>query len=248
MRIGLVDIETSPNTAHVWGLFGQNISTKQLLDSSYTMCFAWKWLDQKGVKFKSIHKHGEREMLSEAWDLLDSSDAVIHYNGKKFDIPVLMKEFVQHDIDPPSPFHQIDLFQVVKNQFRFPSKKLDYVAQALGVGEKVKHEGHELWMACMNGDERAWKRMERYNKQDTVLLEDLYYKLQPWIKNHPNHALYLDTDRPVCTNCGSEHVQKRGTMKSKTQTYTRFCCADCGTWMRSRQNSTPNKEHILTQV
>lgn len=248
MRIGLIDIETSPNTAHVWGLFGQNISIKQLIDSSYTMCHAWKWLGKKGVEYRSIHKHSEEEMLSHAWNKLDQADAVIHYNGSKFDIPTLQKEFLQHGMGPPSPFHQIDLFKVVRKEFRFPSKKLDYVAQALGVGSKIKHEGHELWVACMEGDPSAWKRMERYNKQDTMLLENLYHRLLPWIKNHPNHALYLDTDRPVCTNCGSEHVQSRGTVKSKTQIYRRFCCNDCGTWQRSRQNSTPNKEHVLTQA
>lgn len=248
MKIGLIDIEVAPNTVHVFGLFNQNISYKKVLDSSYVLCFAWKWLGKRGVEFKSIHHHSEEEMLQRAWDLLDQCDAVIHYYGSKFDIPTLQKEFLQHDMGPPSPFHQIDLFRVIRKEFKFPSKSLDYVSKALGVGEKVQHDGYDLWLGCMNGDKTSWNKMKKYNKQDVALMEPLYYKLLPWIKSHPNHALYTDTNRPICTNCGSEHLQSRGTVKSKTQTYRRWQCQDCCTWMRSRQNSTPNKDHVLTQA
>ncbi len=33
-------------------------------------------------------------------------------------------------------------------------------SQRLGLGKKHEHEGHELWVKCMNGDKDAWKRME----------------------------------------------------------------------------------------
>ena len=31
MKILMIDIEVSPNTAHVWGIYDQNISINQLL-------------------------------------------------------------------------------------------------------------------------------------------------------------------------------------------------------------------------
>jgi len=34
MQILLLDIETAPNTAHVWGLWNQNVSLNQLMESS----------------------------------------------------------------------------------------------------------------------------------------------------------------------------------------------------------------------
>ena len=46
---------------------------------------------------------------------------------------------------------------------RFDSNKLDYVSKYLGIGEKVRHEGHELWVKCMEKDNAAWKRMKEYN-------------------------------------------------------------------------------------
>jgi len=255
MKILHIDIETSPNTAHVWGLWQQNVSLNQLQESSYTMCWAAKWHGDKHVIFKSVKiaKSGKKtrvkSMLKHIWRLLDEADAVVHYNGCKFDIPTLNKEFLLHGMTPPSPYHQIDLLRVARKQFRFPSNKLDYVAQQLGCGGKVKHIGHELWVRCMAGDKKSWKDMEKYNKQDVVLLEEVYNKLLPWITSHPNHALYTDIERPVCTNCGSSHVVRKGTETTKSMSYQRFKCAKCDTNMRGKVSelSKDKKRNILTQ-
>ena len=232
MKILLLDIETSPNLAHVWGLWNVNVGTNQLLESSYTMCWAAKWYGEKQVMFSSIVEDGEGKMIAEIYKLLDEADVVIHYNGKKFDIPTLNKEFLLHGLPPPAPYKQIDLLRVAKSQFRFPSNKLDYVAQRLGLGKKVKHEGHELWIKCMNNDESAWKRMERYNKQDVNLLEKVYNRLMPWIKSHPNHNLY-GTSQHNCPTCGSDKLQRRGFSHSITGTSQRWQCTSCGSWSQS---------------
>jgi predicted RNA-binding Zn-ribbon protein involved in translation (DUF1610 family) len=228
MNILLLDIETSPNTAHVWGLWQQNVGINQLLESSQVMCWAAKWYGEKDVIFgkdlETIH-----EMINQA-------DVVIHYNGRKFDMPTLNKEFLLHGMLPPAPYKQIDLLRVVRSQFRFPSNKLDYVAQRLGLGKKVKHEGHELWVKCMAGDPVAWKKMERYNKQDVVLLEKVYDKLLPWIKSHPNHNLYGDLEH-CCPSCGSDKLHRRGVARSIGGVYQRYQCTNCGSWSQGTKSS-----------
>lgn len=249
-----MDIETAPNKVYAWGLFKQNIAINQIVEPGYTLCWAAKWQGEKKVMFNSIHQSSELNMLQEMCDLLDEADAVVHYNGKKFDIPTLNKEFIQFGLDKPSPYHQIDLYHTVRGNFRFPSNKLDYVAQALGLGSKVRHTGMEMWNACMDEQhpehEKSWKLMEKYNRQDVVLLPKLYKRLLPWVKSHPNHALYTETDRPVCTNCGSHHIQKRGMEKTKTQVYQRYQCTSCKTWLRGRTTQVPKEKrsNILSQV
>ena len=246
----MLDIETSPNVAHVWGLFKQNVSLNQLMNSSYTMCFAAKWLGDKNIIFRSIHHDGEKVMLIELWKLLNEADAVVHFNGKKFDIPTCNKEFLLKGMMPPDHYHQIDLYSVARNRFRFPSNKLDYISQALGIGHKVKHIGHDLWVKCMAGDAESWNLMKAYNVGDIILLEELYLKMLPWITNHPNHGLYSDEERPVCPNCGSEHVIKKGIMHTQAQSYQRYRCEDCGTPIRGKTSvhSLEKKKTILTQV
>lgn len=231
MKILALDIETSPNTAHIWGLWNQNIGINQLMESSYTLCWAAKWLGEDGIMYDSIYQSTPRKMLKKIHKLLDEADAVIHYNGTRFDIPTLNKEFLLYGMTPPTPYKQIDLLKVARNQFKFPSNKLDYVAKALGVGQKIRHPGHELWVKCMAGDSEAWELMEVYNKQDVIILEGVYYKLLPWIKNHPNHGLH--TRDSVCPNCGGNHYQQRGYALTKTMKYKRFQCTDCGAWFKN---------------
>jgi len=233
MKILLLDIETAPNTAHVWGLWQQNVGLPQILESGYVLCWAAKWLGEKEVFFDSIYESGHKTMLRGIHVLLNQADAVVHYNGTKYDIPTLNKEFVIHKIDPPAPYSQIDLLKVAKRQFKFPSNKLDYVAKALGVGEKVKHMGHELWIRCMSKDPEAWAMMREYNIGDVILLEQVYFRLLPWIKGHANYNQHQDDKG--CPNCGSGRFVRRGFSHTATYSYRRYKCSNCGTWFRSNK-------------
>lgn len=236
MKALLLDIETAPNLVYVWRLFDERVPVDNLIKPGYTLCWSAKWLGSKTVLFDSIHHSKPETMIRRIHALLDEADAVIHYNGSRFDIPVLQQEILQLGLAPPSPVKQIDLLDTARKQFRFPSNKLDYVSRALGLGKKVAHKGMELWKGCMDGDDASWRTMERYNKQDVRLLEPLYQKLKPWIKGHPNAALFKDSNRPMCPTCGSHNLQARGIAKTTTLTYQRFQCKECGKWSRGRQN------------
>lgn len=256
MRKLFLDIETAPNLVYVWGLWNQNVGINQIVEPGYTLCWAAMWEGEKQIHFRSI-TGGEEQMLQGVHELLEEADAVVHYNGRRFDLPMLNKEFIKHDIEPPAPFHQIDLLETARRRFRFESNKLDYVANFMGVGSKMQHKGMELWRDCMDGDEKAWRIMEKYNKQDVKLLPLVYRKLLPWISDHPNAALYLGEDytnpdaeyRPVCTNCGSHNVVKKGMEHLKTLSYQRYKCSDCGTPLRGRSTELPiaKRKEILTQ-
>jgi hypothetical protein len=234
MKILLIDIETAPNKVYTWGLWNQNVSLNQIDEVGYTLCWAAKWVEHHEMMFASIHADGKEKMLKKVYELLNEADAVVHYNGTKFDIPILNQEFLSLGWNPPSPVQQIDLLRTARQKFRLASNKLDYVAGFLGVGSKVEHKGMELWRECMAGDPTAWRKMEKYNKGDVKLLDKLYPILRPWISNHPNFGLYYNKDEPMCPNCGATHIQKRGLYRTQTLTYQRYRCSDCGTWSKDR--------------
>jgi hypothetical protein len=235
VKILLLDIETAPNLAYVWGTWKQNISMDKIVAKGHVLCWAAKWYGEDTVHFRSTDgkKLSTKLMLKDMHNLLSEADAVVHYNGKSFDIPTLNKEFVVAGMTPPAPYKQIDLLEVVRDRFRFPINKLDYVVQALGIGKKVRHAGFQMWIDCMAGDEAAWEMMEEYNRGDVVVLEKLYDRLKPWIRNHPNMGMF--TDGKVCTNCGEKHLQKRGTHPVRESVYQRYVCMACGTWMRGKE-------------
>lgn len=236
MKLVTIDIETSPNLAYTWGLFKQNIGINQLMETGEVMCFAAKNYGQKPVSFFSTHHHGKTEMIEAAHQILDEADAVIHYNGKRFDIPHLNREFLEEGLTPPAPYAQIDLLNVAKKQFRFTSNKLDHVAQQLGIGAKTSHTGFQLWKDCMAGDEEAWALMKKYNIQDVELTEEVYDALLPWIPSHPNHRLYHSgVEDDLCPNCGSTDLRKEGRAYTSVSAFQRYRCADCGKWSRGNK-------------
>ena len=131
-------------------------------------------------------------------------------------------------------------------RFRFTSNKLDYVAQALGVGEKTKHPGQQLWTDCMAGKAEAWKTMEEYNIQDVYLLEKVYDKFLPWIKNHINLSLYKAGI--CCPNCGSEHTQRRGYYYTSAGKYQRHQCQSCANWFRTGTTEAAKPANRATNI
>jgi len=234
MRILFLDLETTPNLAYVWGLWDQNVAINQMVSHTEVICFGARWFGTKQVIFKSVHHHGQKEMLKEMHKVLDEADIVIGWNSASFDIKHMYREFLEHGMTPPSPHKDLDLMRVVKSQFRMPSNKLDYVAQLLGVGSKTHHTGFQLWIDCMAGNDKAWALMKKYQLQDVNLLVDLYEHLKPWIKNGPNIAAHLEVPAG-CRNCGSHNLQKRGTQVSGKGVFQRFQCRACGSWNRGQR-------------
>lgn len=247
MKTLLLDIETAPNVVYTWGLRDQNISLNQIEESSYVMCWAAKWLDKDKVHFSSVKSTTPKLMLKGVHDMLDEADMVVHYNGTSFDIPTLNKEFILNRMSPPAPYKQVDLYRTGKGVFRFQSHKLDYITNILDLGQKIRHEGQELWTKCMKGDNAAWKRMKKYNIQDVVLLEKLYHRILPWLKGHPNMSAYSGT---VCCPRSAKHVrlQKRGPAGNATGTYQRYQCMEpgCGAWARGPV--TKHSHEIRTSI
>lgn len=230
MKVLFLDLETSPNLAYVWGLWDQNITINQIAESTEVICFGARWLGEKKVHFKSVHHHGKKEMLDALHALMEEADVLVGWNSQAFDSKHIKREFVENGYLPPSPYKELDLMRAVRSQFKFPSYKLDYVSQTLGVGSKVKHSGFQLWLDCMAGKSKAWKEMKEYQIQDVNLLIDLYEILLPWIKNHPHAGLHDDIDG--CTNCASTDLERRGTARTVAGAYQRYQCRNCGKWMR----------------
>ena len=235
LKVLTLDIETRPNLAHVWGLWQQNVGLSQIVERGHVMCWVAKWYGEKDPIFMSDHHDGHDAMIEGIWKLLDEADAVVTWNGVSFDMKHLRREFVLAGLTPPSPWKDIDLMLTVKREMRFPSNKLDNVAQELGIGGKVHHTGFDLWNRCMADDPKAWETMRKYNIQDVKLTEKLYDKLRPWIKNHPHMGMWVDSgdaDLFACANCGHTVRETGKTIHTNVQQYTGYVCPNCGAHAR----------------
>ena len=251
-RILIWDVEVAPIIGTVWGKYEQNLIWE--IQGWYFLCFAYKWLGEKKTYVISQrdmpnYKAGsddDSDVIRKIRALFDEADIVIAHNGDAFDQKKANARMAYWDMSPPSPYKQIDTLKVARRYFKFTSNKLGDLGQHLGLGNKLETGGHELWKGCMAGDIKSWEKMEAYNKQDVVLLEQVYLRLRPWMTNHP--PIGIMGDRPAsCDNCGSSkmhnHSKKTYAKRGWRQQYK---CYDCGSYkLGSVLNKVETKENWL---
>jgi DNA polymerase elongation subunit (family B) len=225
-----LDIETTPHEAYTFDVWQANITPDKIIKPSRVIVVGYKWYGSKTAQVASERTMDHDQLVQRSWELCDQADLIVTYNGQKFDLRHLRREWALAGLVPPSPFKQVDLYLTTRRVFAFPSNKLDAVAQAAQVGQKLKHEGFALWQACMAGDEKAWRRMERYCRQDVNLTERYYDWLRPWIANHP-HVTASSELR--CNRCGSANLEPIGEYTAVVLAYSQWRCADCGGTVRT---------------
>ena len=231
-KILVLDIETAPAQAYVWRAYGeQNIGVEQLIDPGRIICVGMKVMGQKGTKLAAEWNEGGYErMLREVHLEMSEADAVVTYNGDRFDLPKLVGAFLQLGLPPLPPVTSIDVLKTVK-KFGLLMNKLAFVGPLLVGAGKMKHEGFALWVKVMEGDKKAQARMSKYCIQDVVLLEKLYLRVRPYMKNHP----HLGDKAHQCGACKSNHVQSRGYRRTKYFRIQRLQCQNCGAWQDGKR-------------
>lgn len=226
MKILMLDIETKPTIAYVWKMWDENIAPEQIIEEGGMICFCAHWYGEKDYMFFSDWKEGHPNVVKAAHKLLSEADAVVTYNGDKFDLPKLRGEFLRYGLDPIPPVTSIDLIKTVK-KLGFVMNRLGYIGPLLRVGAKIKHEGFALWRGVMEGNEKSQRKMEKYCKEDVKLLTRLYTLIFPYIHNHPHLA---DTNPEACGACESTRIHNRGFRRTKYFKIQRLQCQDCGSW------------------
>lgn len=229
-KILVFDIETSPLEVYTWGIYNQDIAIGQIQEDWFMLCWSAKWLFDKEIMSDSLSgkeakRRDDKRITKSIWKLLNEADIVIAHNGKAFDIKKTNARFLKHNLPHPSYYEVIDTLLTARKEFRITSNKLDYLCRFLGLDQKVETGGFELWKRCIHGDTNALKQMETYCQNDVKILEELYLKLRPYMRNHPNLELYIE--KGVCPNCGSKKIKEEGEYHTSRSVYKSYRC-ECG--------------------
>ena len=246
-KVLLLDIETAPMEVFTWGLWKPILNYRNIIKRGFMLSWSAKLLFSSEMMSDVVTpeealKRDDKRISESIWKLLDDADIVIGHNSKKFDIKWLNTEFILNGLKPPMPYQTIDTLIEARKHFRFPSNQLDYLGQLMVRKQKIETD-FGLWKRCVNGDKESLGYMLKYNEQDVFLLEDVYLELKPWIRSHPNMALYIDADTPVCANCGSKELLWENkyytTMVSK---FAAFRCKNCGAISRCRTSALSKEQ------
>ena len=237
----ILDIETAPMKGYIWNVWQQNIYPEQMISDFFILSWSAKWLGEPRIfsqvlSPEEVFAENDKEIMYNLWRLLDEAVIVITHNGKKFDIPKINSRLVVNGFIPPSPYKQIDTLQIARTEFGFTRNSLESLSAVFGLNGKIKVD-FNLWKECMNGSSEHLNKLCEYNENDILVLEDVYLKLRPFAKNHPNLDMYVDSDKPTCPHCGSYNIELISNKYFYTQAvrYQVYRCGNCSAVSRTKK-------------
>lgn len=241
-RIWLFDVETLPLEGYAWQLWDWSFTPEQVISGTGLLSWAGKFLNAPDMYSdiltpKEAKVKDDKRIAESCHNFLKDCDILVGHNLIDFDFRVISTYFLKYDLPPLKPI-LVDTLKIAKRSFRFDSNKMAWINKYLGIKQKIETEGFPLWRRCREGDPKALKTMQEYNEGDVLALEDLYYRLRPYIRNI-NVALYNEGDISQCPVCGSEKVKEEGTYYTPAGQWVSYRCQECKCLSRGKDNKLP---------
>ena len=236
-KILIFDIETSPNTGlffDVWNGTNINFITKE----RSVLTIAYKWYGSAITKVISVgdnkvlykkDPYYDKEVISKFLEVLEEADYLVAHYGLKFDVKFLAARCFINGLKPFPKVQTVDTCVLAKRHFKLNSNKLDHIAKLLGLEGKMPMNW-SFWKGCTEGDRDSIETMAAYNKQDVVLLEQVFEKMLPYVDTVINLNHFEEHDGHVCPQCQSKELHKRGLYYTKLMKKQRYVCLKCNHW------------------
>lgn len=248
-KILVLDVETLPLHARLFGLFKQRIPHTNIIEGKDICCCSWaaKWLYEPVVMGDVVTPeeavaHNDKRIMESLWPLLEEAGIVIGHNGKNFDIRLINSRFIDHRIKPTTPYQVIDTLKESQKIFRTTSHRLDYLGKFLFNKGKLETD-FGLWVKCDEGDQESLDYMMKYNKEDVLLLEEVYNEMKPYFTGHPNLALHSHSTDRECPYCESTNLLPTDQYYvTPAGRYSVLRCGDCGGISRLRTSDLTKEE------
>lgn len=209
------DIEVSPNIGFFWTAgFKQNISPESIIEERKILCICYKWAGEDKVYSLKWDGNNDKEVLRSFILVANEADEIIGHNEDRFDIPWLRTRCLYYNIPAFPHYDTLDTLKSAKSKFKFNSNKLDYIAQFLGVGQKV-HVDYKLWVdIVLKKSKKALSELVDYCKEDVRLVERVFDRMMPYLPAKVHHGVLAGNGKNSCPECGEHklrYVKKRAT-------------------------------------
>lgn len=256
LKVIYLDAENSRMVVEfpTYSLYGNDrIEPKYIKHDWHFTCVSWAELNLQHQKvgkiecvsllddmkrFNKDHRD-DYVIVKKLHEVLKDCDILIGHNLQSFDFPKLNYKFAKYGLSALDNPVIVDTLRAARKYFRSTSNSLYFLAKEFNVALKddlpkgVMHKADE-------GDVKSLKRLISYNKQDIRAGSELYFKMLPFIKNHPDIRKIMGmvekpselNDLKVCATCGSSNVRKNGTRVTKTGRFQAYHCGDCGSSTR----------------
>lgn len=186
-RVLYLDIETS--LTDLYGNFGLKvqgewIGHKMVRKPFFIICWSAMIVGKSKVYSGCVTKdealaRSDKNILAPLWDLMDSADIIAGHNSDQFDIPRITGRFLVNGFGRLEKFRTYDTKKMARKH-KFESNSLDSLCRLFGIGTKDKMDIDD-WIAIQEtGDEKALKKMLKYNRGDVRHGVEIFNILQRW--------------------------------------------------------------------
>ncbi len=224
------DIETSPNIGLFWEAgYKKNIDYSNIIQERAIICICYKWEDDKDVySLQWDSKQNDKAMLLKFVEVANTASELVGHNGDKFDLAWIRTRCLFHGIQMFPTYTTIDTLKIARSKFKFNSNRLNYIADFLGLGQKIKTE-FNLWKdILLHKDKVAMEAMIKYCKKDVVLLEKVFKHLNNHIEAKTHYGVLFGQYKGTCPECGSDDLAGAGTRTTATGVVKlRYQCKTC---------------------
>lgn len=225
------DIETSFNVGIFWRSgYNLTIQPGDIIHERAIICICYKWEGEDEVHSLTWSKsQSDKEMIRTFVKIIAKADEIVAHNGDRFDLKWIRTRALMHGIDVMPAPKTIDTLKWAKKQFNFNSNKLNYIAQFLKIGAKMETGGMDLWKDIVfKKDKEALDKMVAYCKQDVILLEQVFNKLNPYTQANHNYAVQHGGDKYECPECGGINIKYNKKVVTAAGTVHHWIlCKDC---------------------
>lgn len=226
------DIEVSPNIGFFWQP-GYNITVdyNNIIKERAVICACYKWEHKDKVYALAWDENqNDKNLLETLVAVMNEADEIVAHNGDKFDQSWIRTRCIYHGISIPPNYVSIDTLKAARSKFKFNSNRLDYIGKFLGVGAKTETGGFDLWKdITLHNSKKALREMIDYCKNDVVLLQSVFEKMNPYIPVKSK----VSNNNDNCPECDSSKVFKQGTrISAGGQLKAKMQCQNCGKWFQ----------------
>lgn len=246
-RIISFDLEVSPALGYfyppTWETRVLKVKERQRL-----MSFAWQVVGEKKIHAANLSNmdtykvdpFNDKLLVMKLHEVMSSADILLGQNSDQFDVKMANYFFILHDLDPIPPTKYIDTKKIAKRHFRFMNNTLDNLGEELGIGGKTEITYAHLWVpAFLQQDKKSWKLMDKYCKNDVDKTTQIYLKMRPFMRNHPNLAR-ITGESESCPRCGGFEYRVKAYRETEVSKYVQYKCLnpDCGGYFTDRKAVT----------
>ena len=210
-----------------------------LIYSNHGLSFAQRGSGMVKIRFMpiSVNKKDltdDTRVVKKMIEVINKADIIVGHNVAAFDLKKINTRALKHRLTSFNPCQVVDTLKVARKEFLLHANSLDAIAKFLGVGRK-QDTTRGLWQRIAMGDHTALKEMVEYNKNDVAIQEKVYEEMLPYITNHPNLNVIMESEDLICTNCGSDKVHRNGYRTTRAGKYARYRCQCCGAGFRAKK-------------